>query len=187
MISLPKIPRVGQNRIYIHRMWPYIWWFPCLKIPRVGQNRIYIHRMWPYIWWFPCQKYLGLARTVYIHRMWPYIWWFPCQTYRTCTVCVWYWLTLCMCVWQDVHGEARARGLTPLRLDTVQIWCPQASAAVWGLSGIYDPDKPLLFTRHRPKFSPEIFFSNILLCTSTQISCQKFFRSLWRSELVSIA
>jgi len=22
----------------------------------LGQNRIYIHRIWPYIWWFPCQK-----------------------------------------------------------------------------------------------------------------------------------
>jgi len=30
----------------------------------VGQNRIYIHRMWPYIWWPPCQKYRMF--TVYI-------------------------------------------------------------------------------------------------------------------------
>ena len=23
---------------------------------RVGQNRMYTHRIWPCIWWFPCQK-----------------------------------------------------------------------------------------------------------------------------------
>ena len=28
-------------------------------IHRVGQNRVYVymHRIWPYIWWFPCQKH----------------------------------------------------------------------------------------------------------------------------------
>jgi hypothetical protein len=25
-------------------------------MPRVGQNRVYTHRIWPYVWWFPCQK-----------------------------------------------------------------------------------------------------------------------------------
>ena len=36
-------------------------------ISRVGQN-LYIHRIWPYIWWCPCQKYR--IYTVYIW-FWP--------------------------------------------------------------------------------------------------------------------
>ena len=35
---------------------------------RVNLNRIYAHRIWPYIWWFPCQKYR--IYTVYIW-FWP--------------------------------------------------------------------------------------------------------------------
>jgi len=30
---------------------------------RVGQSRLYTHRIWPYVWWFPCQTY----RIYYIH------------------------------------------------------------------------------------------------------------------------
>ena len=36
--------RVGQNCIYIHRIWPYIWCFPCQKVP-------WMHRI--YIWFWP--------------------------------------------------------------------------------------------------------------------------------------
>ena len=35
---------------------------------RVGQSRIYAHRIWPYVWWIPSQKYH--IHTVYI-RFWP--------------------------------------------------------------------------------------------------------------------
>ena len=35
---------------------------------RVGQNPVYMHHIWPYIWWFPCQKYR--IYTVYIW-FWP--------------------------------------------------------------------------------------------------------------------
>ena len=71
---------------------------------RVGQTR-YIHRIWPYIWWFPCQScriytvYIGLARTVYIHRIWPYIWWFPCQRCHIYTVYIWFWPILRIYIW----------------------------------------------------------------------------------------
>jgi hypothetical protein len=48
------IYRVGQNCIYTPfitvKFWPtlYIRWFPCQKY------RVYMHRIWPYIWWIPC-------------------------------------------------------------------------------------------------------------------------------------
>jgi hypothetical protein len=40
-----------------------------MSLPKIGLARtIYKHRIWPYIWWFPCQKYR--IYTVYI-GFWP--------------------------------------------------------------------------------------------------------------------
>ena len=44
-----------------------VWLILTQHMSRVGQNRN-IHRIWPYIWWFPCQKYR--IYTVYIW-FWP--------------------------------------------------------------------------------------------------------------------
>ena len=51
--------------------------------------------------------YVGLARTVHIHRIRPYVWWFPCQKYRTCTVYIWFWPTLCVCFGQPVLASLK--------------------------------------------------------------------------------
>ena len=112
----------------IHRIWPYIWWFPCqnFRIYTVydrifgdspANNTVYtpymtvylvislptipyIHRIWPYIWWFPCQKFriytvydrifgdFPVKNTVYTPYMTVYIWWFPCQKHHIYTPCI---------------------------------------------------------------------------------------------------
>jgi len=42
-----------------------MYWHTQVNIVCVGLARtVYIHRIWPYIWWFPCQKYC--IYTVYI-------------------------------------------------------------------------------------------------------------------------
>ena len=51
--------RVGQDHIYI-----YIYIYIYIGLART----VYIHRIWPYIWWFPCHKYR--IYTVYIW-FWP--------------------------------------------------------------------------------------------------------------------
>ena len=40
-------------------------------ITRKTTKRSTVHRMWPYIWWFPCQKYC--IYTVYIYTVYIYI------------------------------------------------------------------------------------------------------------------
>ena len=61
---------------------------------QVGLARtVYIHRIWLYIWWFPCQKYrvywwciqllYGSGQPyVYVHFIWPCVWESPCLNYR---------------------------------------------------------------------------------------------------------
>jgi hypothetical protein len=57
---------------------------------------VYMHRIWLYIWWFPCQKYHILYKYdiytvyiygsgqpyVYVHFIWPCVWESPCLNYR---------------------------------------------------------------------------------------------------------
>jgi len=67
------ISRVGQNRIYTYKYTVYLVIFepkiPYVnRIYMVLANPIYIHRIWPYNWWFPYQKYY--IYTVYIW-FWP--------------------------------------------------------------------------------------------------------------------
>ena len=57
-IHVPNICRVGQNRMCVPNMTVYL---------RLAKT-IYLHRVWPYIWWFPCQK--NRRYTVYIW-FWP--------------------------------------------------------------------------------------------------------------------
>ena len=44
-------------------VWLWTWWSLCTFS---GLARtVYINRIWPYLWWFPCQKYC--VHTVYIY------------------------------------------------------------------------------------------------------------------------
>ena len=64
--------------------------YVCVRCKQVGLTRtVYIHRIWPYIWWFPCQKYricsvyiLVLANpTNKVFQSW---WQARFQSYRAC-------------------------------------------------------------------------------------------------------
>ena len=65
---------------------------------------------------------VGLARAVYMHHEWQYIWWFPCQKFCVCTVYVWFWPALLLCLklssydWR-LHPEQHPIGLTFSSLD----------------------------------------------------------------------
>ena len=62
-LNMQNMPRVGQNykiqlglarTVWIHRIWPYIWWFPCQ-----------IYRIYTaYIWFWPT------LNTVYVRCVW---------------------------------------------------------------------------------------------------------------------
>jgi len=71
VISLPKIPYIHRiyiglaRTVYIHRIWPYIWWFSCPKY------RVHTLHMTVYLVIFlPKIPYICmvLARTIYIRR-----------------------------------------------------------------------------------------------------------------------
>jgi len=104
--SLPKLPYIctvydrifekspAKITVYLHRIWPYIWRFPC-------QNyRIYAPYMTVYLTIslpklpYICTVYNRIfddfpaINTVYMHRLWPYIWRFPCQYYRIYAPCI---------------------------------------------------------------------------------------------------
>jgi hypothetical protein len=78
--------RVSQN--CTHTIFtPYMIVYLVIWTNRVGQNRIYTHRIWPYIWWFSRQKhrvytvYIGLARTAHTHTVYDRIFGdFPAQS-----------------------------------------------------------------------------------------------------------
>jgi hypothetical protein len=53
----PCIIMVGQNHIYVDRIWPYIWWFPCQR---------YIHCMYIGLW---PTKSIGVSHSMY--HQWP--------------------------------------------------------------------------------------------------------------------
>jgi len=110
---------------YIHRIWPYIWWFPYQKHRICTVYDVYIY-LYIYIymvlanpsddWWLHIPLYVqdqefgllvsifvcyGLARTVYIHCIWPYVWWNSCNnTCRTAvdTPCIYLVLANLICV-----------------------------------------------------------------------------------------
>jgi len=80
-------PRAQVGMVFMYVFAALIHMFLPLLCLWMGLVRAVLnHRIWLYIWWFPCQNYrlyIESARTVYMHRIWPYIWWFPCQRNRT--------------------------------------------------------------------------------------------------------
>jgi len=63
----------------------------CVRYHRwLGMARtVHTHRIWPYIWWFPCQKYR--ICTLYIQYIYgsgqPYRWWTP-QSFSHFLICI---------------------------------------------------------------------------------------------------
>jgi hypothetical protein len=65
------IMRCSRRGIYYQGGGIHVWHMPAqLTFPVMTRlaRTVYIHRIWPYIWWFPCQKYRIYA--VYIW-FWP--------------------------------------------------------------------------------------------------------------------
>jgi len=106
-----------------------------------AKNTVYIHRIWPYVWWFPCQKYriytpymtvclvISLPKIPYIHRIWPNVWWFPCQKYRIYTL----YMTVCLVislpkipyictVYDRMYGDFPAKNTIYLHCIWPNVW-----------------------------------------------------------------
>ena len=67
VLGLARTMYIGLARtVYIYT--PCMTVYLVISLPKYRINTVYMHRVWPYIWWLPCQKYR--IYTVY-ERLWP--------------------------------------------------------------------------------------------------------------------
>jgi len=108
---------IGLARtVYTHRIWPYVWWFPC-QIYRI--YTVYTYKcmvlakpMYTSLGYCGHKACVGLARTVYAHRIWPYVWWSPCLKRRIYTV----YTCNCMVLANPMYTQIAIKCSMPLEL-----------------------------------------------------------------------